>query len=354
MSTVSSIFALCTSVVLTILRLSHHTPSLSPSPCHPFMNGNPPMPETQTAKFTLTYVAQGRVSKTVDASRSGAKLGGLTFTPKASAPIFPHPGQSAAAFAVYHHLSTPTAPFSTFGNSSSLRLKPSNPACTSPQGTTTLNSSFELEMATLLSGKRRTNCHSIPLPRYGAEEDFPMRPPICGKKNCLISFLIPNNKHSLVNTLCTLQTGRILLSPYLPNTPAAPHTQLGPSPPQLLSIPAPIEPPTAQPPGSPPAHLAPCSALQNDSCPPTPPSLIMHPVQCVRYARLRQQSRPVACIQPHPGAACTECSRTHRGCSFCPHGAQPGSSCGRLFPRKLLSPELKDPCAFLLKQDKIN
>ncbi|KNZ50652.1 hypothetical protein VP01_430g1 [Puccinia sorghi] len=67
MSVVSTIFSFCTSAVPTISRLPHHANSLSPSPRHAF-DGNSLMPETQTAKFTLTYVAQGRVSTKIEAS----------------------------------------------------------------------------------------------------------------------------------------------------------------------------------------------------------------------------------------------------------------------------------------------
>ncbi|KNZ52828.1 hypothetical protein VP01_3434g1 [Puccinia sorghi] len=59
-----------------------------------------------------------------------------------------------------------------------------------------------------------------------------------------------------------------------------------------------------------------------------PPQLTMLPAECVCCWRLRQQSRPVRCSKPHPGAACTECSCTILRCSFLPSGAQPGPLCG--------------------------
>ncbi|KNZ53102.1 hypothetical protein VP01_3341g1 [Puccinia sorghi] len=57
-------------------------------------------------------------------------------------------------------------------------------------------------------------------------------------------------------------------------------------------------------------------------------TLTMCPVECVRCAGFLQQSHPVACTKPHPGAACTECSRTHHQCSFRPRGTRPSLSCG--------------------------
>jgi len=50
------------------------------------------------------------------------------------------------------------------------------------------------------------------------------------------------------------------------------------------------------------------------------------PSECTRCANLRRLGRPIACVQPAPGAACSACFKSHRQCSFRQSAPRPGSS----------------------------